>query len=257
MELDLQKASILKRIAAALCDVILIAILATGAWCCINWITGFDSHYAQMDAIAQQYADTYGVDREMSQEKYDAMTPAEREAYKSAVEKADEALNGDEEALRLYTLVVNLILLSASLGILVAVVVVEFVVPLLFGNGQTLGKKIFSLCVIRTDGVKLNNLQLFTRAILGKYAIGIMVPVYGMIMLLMNTISGFLLIVVAGVVLLQVILLVATKNNTMIHDLLAGTLVADYASQRIFRSTEELVEYQKKIAAERAARQTY
>ena len=56
---------------------------------------------------------------------------------------------------------------------------------------------------------------------------------------------------------INLILLVANKNHAMIHDLLAGTVVVDYASQRIFRSTDELIEYQKKIAAERAARQTY
>lgn len=257
MELDLQKASVLKRIAAALCDVILIAILATGAWWFVNWATGYDGHHQQLDAITERYAAEYGVDLEMTQETYDAMTPEEKEAYRAAVEAADKAINADEEAVRVYSLVVNLTLLGASLGILVAVAVVELAVPLLFGNGQTLGKKVFSLCVIRTDGVKLNNLQLFARAILGKYAVGIMIPVYGAIMLYMGILGGLLLIVVAGVVLLQLILLVANKNHAMIHDLLAGTVVVDYASQRIFRSTDELIEYQKKIAAERAARQTY
>jgi ABC-type polysaccharide transport system permease subunit len=48
-----------------------------------------------------------------------------------------------------------------------------------------------------------------------------------------------------------------TRNNAAIHDLLAGTVVVDMSSQTIFRSTEDLIAYQKQVAAERAARQTY
>ena len=38
---------------------------------------------------------------------------------------------------------------------------------------------------------------------------------------------------------------------------MAGTVAVDYASQTIFPSTEALVEYKKRIAAERAARSPY
>jgi len=48
-----------------------------------------------------------------------------------------------------------------------------------------------------------------------------------------------------------------TRNNSAIHDLLAGTVVVDMSSQTIFRSTEELIAYKKRVAAERAARQVY
>ena len=48
-----------------------------------------------------------------------------------------------------------------------------------------------------------------------------------------------------------------TRNHSLLHDLMAGTVVVDYASQKIFQSTEDLIAYQKKIAAERAARQDY
>lgn len=257
MELDLQKAGIMKRIAAALFDVILVAIVATGAWWLLNMAVGYDAHYEQLDQITQKYAQEYDINLEMTQEEYDAMTPAQQEQYSQRVEQADAAINADEEAVRLYNLVFNLSLLTVSLGILVAMILLEFVVPILFGNGQTLGKKIFSLCLMRIDGVKLTNVQLFARTVLGKFAVGLMIPLYTVIMLMMNSLSGFLLILVAGLVLAQIICLVATKTNSMLHDLIAGTVVVDYNSQQIFRSTEELIEYQKKIAAERAARQTY
>ena len=55
----------------------------------------------------------------------------------------------------------------------------------------------------------------------------------------------------------QLICLCATRSNAALHDLMAGTVVVDIASQRIFASTEELVEYTKRIHADRAARQDY
>jgi ABC-type uncharacterized transport system permease subunit len=57
--------------------------------------------------------------------------------------------------------------------------------------------------------------------------------------------------------LFQLILLIATRNNLSIHDILANTIAVDYASQRIFDSTEALVEYKKKLHAEEAEKQPY
>ena len=57
--------------------------------------------------------------------------------------------------------------------------------------------------------------------------------------------------------LVEIILLIATRRNAAIHDLLAGTVVADYTSQMIFDSSEALLAYQKRIHAEQAARQDY
>ena len=53
------------------------------------------------------------------------------------------------------------------------------------------------------------------------------------------------------------ICLCVSKTNALLHDQMAGTAVVDINSQRIFRSTEDLIAYQKQVAAERAARQTY
>lgn len=257
MELDLQKASVLKRVAAALVDLILIAILATGFLWLLNAAFGYDDYNDRLTVITQKYADEYGLNTALTQEEFNKMTPAEQDAYMAAVDQADAAINADEEAVYLYNMVVNLAVLNVSLSILLAMTLGEFVVPLFFGNGQTLGKKIFSLCLIRTDSVQINNVQLFARVLLGKYAVGTMIPIYAAVMLMMGTLSGGLLLAVAGLLLGQCICLIVTSRNALLHDLLAGTVVVDYNSQQIFRTTEDLVEHQKRVAAERAARQTY
>lgn len=253
MEQDLQKGSLWKRIAAAIFDGMLTAMIAVGIAFLLSLALDYDGHNARMNAAYEKYETQYGVTFEITAEQYAAMTEEEQVNFQSAY----DALVADEEAMYEYNMVINLMLLMTSVGILMGIVVMEFVVPLCFGNGQTLGKKIFGLCLMRTDGVKLNTLQLFTRTVLGKFAIETMIPVYILLLLFMGAADIFNLLLLVAIVLAQVIIVVVTRNNSLLHDLLAGTVVVDYASQRIFTSTQDLIEHQKRVAAERAAREKY
>lgn len=250
---DLQKASMTKRIAAWMFDVILTATLAVGFGLLLSVLLGYDAHNTEMETTFAAYEAEYGVVFDISQEEYLAMTDAQRQNYDTAY----GALIGDQDFLYAYNMTLNLSLLITSLGILLAMLVWEFMVPLMFGNGQTLGKKIFSLCLIRNDGVRVNAMQLFTRTLLGKFTIETMIPVYILLMIFWGAMGIVGTAILAALLLGQLICLCATRTNSGIHDLLAGTVVADISSQMIFRSTEELVEFQKQVAAERAARQTY
>ena len=253
MEHDLQKASFWKRLSAGIFDGMLTAVLAVGVALLLSLALDYDGHNATLNAAYAKHEADYGVTFDISAEQYETMTEEEQANY----QKAYDALIADEEAMNAYNMVINLMLLMSSVGILAGIVVMEFVVPLLFGNGQTLGKKIFGLCLVRTDGVKLNGLQLFTRTVLGKFTIETMIPVYILLLLFMNAADIFNMLLLLAVVIAQVVSLMATKNNSLIHDLLAGTVVVDYASQKIFTSTQDLIDHQKRVAAERAARQKY
>ena len=253
MENDLQKASLWKRVSAGIFDGMLTAMLAVGIAFLLSLALDYNGYNEKMNAAYEKYETEYGVTFDITAEQYTAMTEQERADYDAAY----DALVADEDAMYTYNMVVNLMLLMTSVGILLGIVGMEFVVPLLFGNGQTLGKKIFGLCLMRTDGVKLTGLQLFTRTVLGKFAIETMIPVYILLMLFLNAADLFNLLLLAAIVIAQVIIVAVTRNNSLIHDLLAGTVVVDYASQKIFASTQDLIEYQKRVAAERAARQKY
>ena len=156
-----------------------------------------------------------------------------------------------------YKMVVNLMLVITTGAILIAMLLLEFILPLFLGNGQTLGKKVFGIGLMRTDGVKMNNLQMFTRTVLGKFAVETMIPVYMAFMLFWNMLDLFGVILVAVLLIVQCVSILVTRTNSLLHDLMAGTVAVDIGSQMIFRSTEELVAYQKEIAAERAKRQSY
>ena len=144
-----------------------------------------------------------------------------------------------------------------SLSILISIMLWDFVIPLWLGNGQTLGKKIFSLGLVRPDGVMVNTMQLFVRTLLGKFTIETMIPVYILLMLFWGTLDLTGTVMLLILLVAQALCMILTNTNAAIHDLLAGTAVVDISSQTIFRSTEDLIAHQKRVAAERAARQTY
>ncbi len=250
---ELQTAHIWKRIAAWLFDTILLGVLAVAFGMILSALLGYDAHSDTLDRAYETYETQFGVSFELTQTEYEAMSDQERENYNAAY----EALIADEEAMYAYNMMISLSLVIISLGILLAVILWEFVVPLWLGHGRTLGKKIFGLCIVRSDGVKMNTMQLFTRSILGKYAIETMIPVLIVLMIFWGTMGVMGTVVLLTLSIGQVFSVLVTRSRSAIHDLLAGTVVVDYASQTIFRTTEDLIEYQKRIAADRAARATY
>ena len=250
---DLQKASFWKRIASWMFDSILLGVLAVGFGLLLSVILGYDKHSQRVEDAYNLYETKYGISFEITQEAYESMSDAQRQNYDAAY----DALIADKEAMYAYNMMLNLSLVITSLGIFIAVFAWEFLVPLFLGNGQTLGKKIFGLGVMRVDGVKLNNIQLFARTLLGKYAIEIMIPVTIVMMLFWGTVGLFGTLFLGALLLAQVISLIVTRTNSGLHDLLAGTVVIDFSSQMIFNSTEELIEFKKKVAADQAMRQTY
>ena len=250
MNVDLQKAGLWKRIAAAILDFILLSIVAVGACWALNVALDYDTHAQRYQSIKAAYAQEYGIPTDVD---YSEMTPEQQ----AATNKANEALAKDPEAIKAIALVDNLMLIIPTFGILLAVLLLEFAVPLLFKNGATVGKFVFGLGLIRGDCVRVNPLQLFTRALLGKYTIETMIPVYLVIMIIKGSLGTMGLAAIAGILLLQVILYFATRTHSLIHDLMAGTVVVDIASQRIFANDEDRIKYFKRMAAEQAERQAY
>lgn len=253
MIFDLQKASMWKRISAFLFDFILLAIAVVGVAFLLSAVVGFDKHNAALDAAYAKYESEYGVVFDISQEEFMQKSEAEQQTWNNAY----AALIKDKEAMYSYNMVINLTLVISSLAILFAYLILEFFIPIKFGNGQTLGKKIFGVAVMRTDGVKITAPLLFIRTILGKFTIETMIPVLICMMIFFNTIGIVGMLILGLILLLQIILMISTHTNSCIHDLLAKTVAVDMASQLIFETEEELVAYKNKVHAEKVARQTY
>jgi len=243
MTLDIQKASMLKRFSAYLLDIIIVAILAVGFGLGLSAVTGYDSYNETFFQVGEKYEAEYGVNFEMTQEQWEAMTQEEIDRYNEAY----GALLQDEEAMFAYNMIVNLTLMITSLGILLAYLVWEFAIPLWLGNGQTAGKKIFGIALMRVDGVKVTPLMMFVRTILGKYTIGTMIPVLLFIMMLYGSIGIVGPLIIIGLAALQLGLMLFSQNHTAIHDYLSQCVAVDMSSQMIFDTSEQMQAYQQKL----------
>lgn len=253
MIFDLQKASVWKRTSAWMFDIILLGILIAGLAFGMSRAFGYDDYAQSLNDAYDRYEQQYGTSFNLTQEAYLQLTPEQQKTY----DEAYDALIEDPEAMHAYSMMISLSLTITSLSILAGYVIWELAVPFFLGNGQTLGKKIFGIGVIRTDGVKLSPVQLFIRTILGKYTIETMVPVLIVLMIYFGTLGLLGTVLILGLGILQIVLLVATPNHAPLHDVLAGTVVCDLASQMIFESREAMLEYKKEVSAEAAARAPY
>lgn len=253
MAVSLQRAGMWKRISAFLFDAILLGILAVLFAFLLSSVLGYDRYVDTLNRCYEAYGEQYGVDFQTSLSQYDSMTDEE----KQQLEEAYRAVGQDEEAAYAYQMTIRLTILMVSLGILLACLIWEVLIPALLKDGQTLGKKIFSLGVMRSDGVRLGGVQLFVRSILGKYTVEIMIPVLVAMMLYFGStgLPGTLLIL--GLALVNGCLFLFTYAHTPIHDLLAGTVVVDLPSQRIFPTREDMIAFKEQLAAEKAAEKTF
>jgi len=251
---EVQKPNMWKRISAALLDFVLIFVLIEGIILLLTSVLGYNSYVERRNEIEAKYIADYGIIRDLTEEELSAMPEDERSAYIAKVEAANKAYQSDEEVIFLFGKIMSLALMIATLSILFAFVILEFAVPLWLGNGQTVGKKIFGIAVMRIDGVKVAPISVFARGILGKCTIGTLVPAYLVIMVFFGVMGTVGVVTFAGLFLLQAILFVFTKYHTPIHDKFAQTLTVDMTTQLIFDSVDEMIEYKKREAAERAER---
>ena len=68
-----------------------------------------------------------------------------------------------------------------------------------------------------------------------------------------TVIAVVMLLVIVG----NLIMMIATRTNSAIHDQLSHTVAVDMASQLIFDSPEALLEYKQKLHAEAAEKAEY
>lgn len=242
-----------KRISAFLFDLILLSIVSVlFAWV-LSQVMGYDGYQQRLDEAYTRVGEEYGIDLRMPLAEYNALDDAGRATLNAAY----DALSADAEANRTYSMLIQLTILISSIAILLGYLTMEFAVPLKLGDGRTLGKKVFGLAVMQNDGVRLRAVGLFIRTVLGKYAVETMIPVIILMMVFWGTIGVMGPIVLFAILAVEAAVMVGTKTNAMIHDLLAATVVVDYASQMIFDTREDLIRYKEKIHAEMAAKQEY
>lgn len=253
MSFSLQKANFWKRISAYMLDTVLLITLVMGLVLAMSAILKCDYYIDEYTARQNYHATEIGVNINISNEDYEALTEAEKTDYDAKYEQWEKALQEDEQARKLAAQRDTRLLISVTVSILLGDLILYFAVPLAFKNGQTLGKKVFGLAVIRSNGVKVTAPVLFIRSMIGLYVIETMFPFMLVILFFAGVLGIVGLITLALLGILQIAVMIMSRTNSCIHDLLTDTVVVDFASQIIYETQEELIEQQKAEAAEKAA----
>lgn len=241
MSVGLQKANFWKRFSAFLFDFIFVVTIAVGLAAVLSLVFGYTNHSAKLNEYYLEYEQQFKIDLDITEEAFNALSAAQQEAYRTA----SQLFSQDQRVLNVYYTMFYLSLAIAAISILISVLIVYFFVPLFFKNGQTLGKKIFGLAVMRTNCVKISNFVLFARTVFGLYTIEIMVPVLLITMIYFNVLGIVGTITIGLLLILEIVVMCITQTNSSIHDLLADTVVVDMASQRIFDTEEDLIAYKQ------------
>ena len=246
MNSDIQYASLSKRIIAGIFDAILLVTLAVLLATGVSSILDYGN---KANALKDKYAyfeNLYNVDFEITEDDYALLSTEQQEQFQAAY----EALASDEETLYIYNLLISFTVVIISVSALLSFLILEFAVPLILKNGQTLGKKIFSIAIVRPDCVQMSAVSLFIRTVLGKFAIETMVPVLLVMLALWGVVGIIAPIMVIGIVLMQIMLAYKTDARTLIHDRLALTVAVDIQCQRIFETKEDQLAYAEKLRNE-------
>jgi uncharacterized RDD family membrane protein YckC len=235
-----------KRLSAALFDGIILFTVIVGMALLLSAVLDYDQHIARMDQLETEYAERYGIDFDITAEELKTLSEEELKIY----EEADKAYSADPDVIYTYNMMLSMAMVIITFAILLGYLILEFLIPLLLKNGQTLGKKLFGIGLMRVDAVRLPPVLLFARTVLGKFTIGTMIPVYVLIMIIFGRLGLIGTVIIGALLLVQAILFFGTHDHTPIHDKLAGTVTVDLASQMIFDSPEALLEYKKRLHAE-------
>ena len=247
---DFFKASPIKRIAAYLIDLILLLAITAGIAVGIGSARDYSGQMDALTAHYDRYEQKYGIELDgITQEEYQALSQKEKDNY----EKAYAEMDADDEARYTLNMIVFIRLVALGVGSLVGYLILEVMLPLIFKNGQSLGKKALGLCVMHKDHVRVGVMQVILRAIVGKNFVGTLIP---LALLMLPNFSIWIIsgsTIVAVIAMTQAFIVLMSQANCGIHDKLFHTVVADFNQQYIFDSIDERRAYDRELKEREAA----
>ena len=161
---DAQKAPYSKWLFAFFADLILAGILTTGIYFVMSVVLRVDSYNDTYRTIISSYEREYGVTFGMTAEEYGKLSEEEKTNYKNAV----DAANADEEANKAIRTSYTISFCIFASGIVLSVLILEFVIPIFTKDGRSLGKLLFGLGVMRGSCIRISKPVLFVRNVIGK-----------------------------------------------------------------------------------------
>ena len=243
----INKAGLIKRIAAACLDFIIFALVAVGVATLVSTIANYDGYREKLDAKYEQYGLLAEYNPTLPDEEQSNSIFCEIKEEGDACSVAWKAFYEDDEATALLHTCTNITITTVTVGLLGGSFVAYFLIPLLLKNGQSFGKKFMRIALINNDGIRVRKINLFIRWLFGVYVVELMIPFYGIIYILSGSPGAMLATgVILGIVTANLILICLTRYGMAIHDLIGKTIVVEYDGQAMFDTVEELNAYKKK-----------
>ena len=120
---DLQKASISKRIAAWIFDMMMILILFSFAAAAISWATGISNYTTEFNEVRNEYITKYGIDPSVPEQD---LTDEQKQNFI----EAEKEFQKDERAIRSFAMMLNLslVVLTSSKAAVIWVSIIVFLV---------------------------------------------------------------------------------------------------------------------------------
>lgn len=249
--LDFHKAKPIKRLAAYVIDLILLVAITAGVWYAIYSATDYNACDKEFQSYIDQYAQKHGVDLNIPSNEIQNYPEEVQKKYNEALLD----LNDDKQAMSVYAQKAKINLLAAMVGLFAAYVILEVMIPLIFKNGQTVGKKIMGLCVMHKYHVRVGFMQIIYRSILGKYFIETLIPVEMLILKNYGVLGTTASLIMAIIAMTQGFIVLMSQANCGIHDKLFNTVVADFKKQHIFDNWDERFDFEEAYEKEMAERE--
>ncbi|MBQ8768368.1 MAG: RDD family protein [Oscillospiraceae bacterium] len=249
--LDFHKAKPIKRLGAYVIDLILLLVITTAVALAMYSAMDYNAYEDKYEMSCEKYGQQFGVDLSASRADQAELSEAEQEKYLAAW----EALNADEETMDALKQMLRIELLSLMVGFLVGYVILEIMIPLIFKNGQTVGKKILGLCVMHKYHVRVGFMQIIYRTILGKYFIETLIPVVMLVLSDYGVLGMTASLVLAAIAMTQGFIVMMSQANCGIHDKLFNTVVADFKKQHIFDTWNDRFDFEEAYEKEMAERE--
>jgi len=130
--------------------------------------------------------------------------------------------------------------LPLVVAIIVTIMIFYFVIPLIFKNGETIGKKVMHICLVNKLGYQYKRIQLLPRVLFPTLLTIIIVFFAGF--------SIWAFIGVSFVLLISYLFTIFTKDNKALHDYFAGTLVVDARQSTWFNDANEEENTEKDVS---------